>query len=157
MSVHTLVNHPEDRSAVIDKIAVALRQTMVETAKAQTYHWNVTGIAFAPLHALFQEIYEDHFAAQDALAERIKALGGHADGRLSKAVEENSIDECAGAISAEAMVATLSEDQRTIARTMTSLVQLAERSGDAVTADLATERAMIHEKFAWMLAAHLGS
>ena len=91
MSVHTLSSHLEDRSAVIDEIVAALRQTMVETAKAQTYHWNVTGIAFTPLHALFQEIYEDHFAAQDVLAERIKALGAHADGRLSKAIEENSI------------------------------------------------------------------
>ena len=76
---------------VIESLARTLADTMVETAKAQTCHWNVTGMAFGPLHALFQEIYEDHFNAQDLIAERIKALGGHADGRLSAVLTLSAI------------------------------------------------------------------
>lgn len=66
------------------QIAEALNQCVAETAVAtmlaQNFHWNVTGMAFGPLHQLFQTMYEDHFVAQDDLAERIKALDGHAEG-----------------------------------------------------------------------------
>ena len=64
------------------EIEIALNQSIAElvvtTMMAQNFHWNVTGMAFGPLHELFQKIYEDHFLAQDELAERIKAIGGHA-------------------------------------------------------------------------------
>ena len=43
-------------------------------------------MAFGPLHALFQQMYEDHFTAQDELAERIKALDAHAEGRHSPSI-----------------------------------------------------------------------
>ncbi len=69
------------QDANLEHLATSLAETAIETVKAQNYHWNVTGMAFGPLHELFQRIYEDHFQAQDTLAERIKALGGHADGR----------------------------------------------------------------------------
>ncbi len=71
------------------QIAEALNQCVAETAVttmlAQNFHWNVTGMAFGPLHDLFQKIYEDHFVAQDDLAERIKALDAHAEplGRIA--------------------------------------------------------------------------
>lgn len=68
-------------------IAEALNQTVAETAVttmlAQNFHWNVTGMGFGPLHDLFQKIYEDHFVGQDDLAERIKAIDGHAEGTLA--------------------------------------------------------------------------
>ena len=41
---------------------------------AQNFHWNVTGMAFGPLHDLFQKIYEDHFTAQDDLADTTNVL-----------------------------------------------------------------------------------
>ena len=66
-------------AAVIDALHQTLAETCVATMKAQNFHWNVTGMAFGPLHDLFQTIYEDHFEAQDDIAERIKALDGHAD------------------------------------------------------------------------------
>ncbi|MEL6268064.1 MAG: ferritin-like domain-containing protein, partial [Pseudomonadota bacterium] len=64
--------------AIVDGLSQGLAETVVTTMKAQNYHWNVTGMAFGPLHDLFQKIYEDHFSAQDELGERIKALDAHA-------------------------------------------------------------------------------
>ena len=40
-------------SEVAEGLATALFGTMIETAKAQTYHRNVTGMVFESLHALF--------------------------------------------------------------------------------------------------------
>ena len=48
------------------------------------------------LHALFQEIYEDHFQAQDDLAERIKAMDMHAGGQLAALPERSKIRDVDG-------------------------------------------------------------
>ena len=50
------------RTEIVDALNQSVAETAVTTMLAQNFHWNVTGMAFAPLHALFQDIYEDHFA-----------------------------------------------------------------------------------------------
>ena len=72
---------------VAEALYQCVAETTVTTMMAQNFHWNVTGMAFGPLHALFQEIYEDHFTAQDDLAERIRTIGHAVDGRLHSMIE----------------------------------------------------------------------
>ena len=155
MSVSAIAERTLTVCDVIEHLQQALSETIVATSKAQTYHWNVTGMAFGPLHALFQDIYEDHFAAQDDLAERIKALGGHADGRPSVALQRSSITECAGHLKAEAMVEQLAGDERKLSETMRGAARAAEDVGDFASHDLAVDRIAAHDKFAWMLESHL--
>ena len=81
------------RQSICAAINQAVAETVVTTMLAQNFHWNVTGMAFGPLHELYQKIYEDHFEAQDDLAERIKALGGHANGKLVDMVEASKVSE----------------------------------------------------------------
>ncbi|MEO0624371.1 MAG: DNA starvation/stationary phase protection protein [Pseudomonadota bacterium] len=141
--------------AIIEGLTQALAETAVETMKAQNYHWNVTGMAFGPLHDLFQKIYEDHFEAQDELGERIKALDGHTEGRLAKLLERAKIEECDGHVDDRTMIANLVADQRTIAGTLAALADVAEKNGDLLTQDMAIARGQVHEKFAWLLNAHI--
>ena len=155
MSVSIVASEHAISTEVAETLAQALSETMVETAKAQTYHWNVTGMAFGPLHALFQEIYEDHFAAQDVIAERMKAIGAHADGRFAQALATSTIKEPEGKPAAIDMVRDLARDQRTLSRTLLTAAHVAERYDDLVTNDLAIERASLHDKFAWMLESHI--
>jgi len=144
-------------AAIVEGLTQALSETAVETMKAQNYHWNVEGMAFGPLHDLFQKIYEDHFEGQDDLAERIKALDAHAEGRLAVMLERSKIEECDGKISDQAMIKALMADQQLLAGTLSALAEVAEKHGDMLTQDLAIERGRTHEKFAWMLRAHLKS
>ncbi len=146
---------PDALAAIVDGLTQAVSETAVETMKAQNYHWNVTGMAFGPLHELFQKIYEDHFVAQDELAERIKALDAHAEGRLAVMLERSKITECEGKIAAEEMVKNLTADQELLAGTLAALAEVAEKHGDMLTNDLAIARGQTHEKFAWMLRSHL--
>jgi starvation-inducible DNA-binding protein len=146
---------PTALEEVVEGLTQAVAETCVATMKAQNYHWNVTGMAFGPLHELFQKIYEDHFEAQDELAERTKALGAHAVGRYDVFLKRSKISECDGDLSAEAMVEAMRADQETLAGTLGALADLAEKHGDMITNDLAIERAAVHEKFAWMLSSHL--
>jgi len=146
---------PEALKAVVAGLTQAIAETSVTTMKAQNYHWNVKGMGFGPLHEMFQTIYEDHFVAQDDLAERIRALGAHAIGRYDAYLAMSKVTECDGHIDAKAMIANLRDDQRTIAGTLQALASVAEEAGDMLTQDQAIERGHIHEKFAWLLDAHL--
>jgi len=141
------------------QINEALNQSVAETAVAtmlaQNFHWNVTGMAFGPLHALFQEIYEDHFQGQDDLAERIKALGGHAEGSLASMLKRSKVEEHDGHASAEDMIKAMMVAEETLAETLAGAGHLAAEAGDTLTEDLAIARGQTHEKFAWMLRAHL--
>ena len=146
---------PDAKAEIIEALHQSLAETAVTTLKAQTFHWNVTGMSFGALHVLFEKIYRDHFDAQDELAERVKALDGHADGRYSEFLKRSAITESDGRLSAKAMVEALKSDQETISATLRALAELAEQHGDIVTNDMAIERANRHDKFAWMLRAHL--
>lgn len=140
---------------VIERLAVVLAETFVVQMKAQNFHWNVTGMAFGPLHDLFGKIYTEHFAAADDLAERIKALGGHADGRYAQFLKLSSIKESDGKLSAKEMVEALRDDQRSLSAALRALAETANKHDDIVTNDMAIARAEAHDKFAWMLGAHL--
>ena len=146
---------PDLRAEVCEALNQALAETAVATMLAQNFHWNVTGMSFAPLHELFQEIYEDHFSAQDDLAERIKALEGHADGNLARMVARSTVTEQSGEASATEMLGAMTRAETTLAATLKSCGDLAARRGDALTEDLCIARGQTHEKFAWILRVHL--
>jgi starvation-inducible DNA-binding protein len=141
------------------EIAAALNQTLAETVVttmlAQNFHWNVTGMSFGPLHALFQQVYEDHFQGQDDLAERIRAIGETAEGKLAVHLERSKVSEGDAHASDVDMIRHLMEAEETIGATLAGLSEIAARHGDIRTEDLAIERGRIHDKFAWMLRAHL--
>lgn len=146
---------PNAKAEIIEALNQSLAETAVETTKAQNFHWNVKGMAFGQLHELFQKIYEDHFAGQDLLAERIKALEGHAEGRMAEFLKRSAIVESDGHLGDTQMLQALVADQETLSTTLRAVAALAEEHGDIVTNDLAIERAAAHDKFAWMLRVHL--
>ncbi|MEM6463441.1 MAG: DNA starvation/stationary phase protection protein [Pseudomonadota bacterium] len=156
MTLGTVEKMSANVNSLTANLRKALAETKIETAKAQTFHWNVQGMAFAPLHALFQEIYEDHFEAEDVIAERLKSIGQSANGSLSVTLATSELAESDAELKASEMVAVLADDQRHLSATMASLAKAAEAEDDIVTTDMATQRAQAHDKFAWMLSAHLG-
>ncbi len=147
---------PYSSIEVTDVIFQALSETAVSTMLAQNFHWNVTGMAFAPLHQLFQDIYEDHFEAQDSLAERIRALGSFVDGSLASMISKSKIKECSERITDKEMIKEMLFAQETLASTFAGVSDIAIKNGDKITEDLCVERGLIHEKFAWFLRAHMG-
>ena len=143
------------RTAIAEALNQSVAETAVTTMLAQNFHWNVTGMAFGPLHDLFQKIYEDHFVAQDDLAERIKALGAHADGTLAGMVSRSKIAEHDGHASDQEMIKIMLDAQEALASTLAGCGALASGHGDTLTEDLCIARGQVHEKFAWFLRSHL--
>ncbi|PTX54197.1 starvation-inducible DNA-binding protein [Litoreibacter ponti] len=143
------------RAAIVDALNQSVAETTVTTMLAQNFHWNVKGMSFGPLHALFQEVYEDHFTAQDDLAERIKALNGHAEATLAGMLKRSKVQEHEGTATDKEMLAAMLEAQETLAGTLASAGALAAEHEDSLTEDLCIARGQTHEKFAWMMRAHL--
>ncbi|MFQ6546770.1 Dps family protein [Aestuariibius sp. 2305UL40-4] len=144
------------KEAICEALNQCVAETKVTTMLAQNFHWNVKGMAFGPLHELFQTIYEDHFVAEDDLAERVRALQGHAEGTLAGMLDRSKVTEHDGHATDKEMIAKLMEAEETLALTLAGSGELAAKHGDTLTEDLCIERGRLHEKFAWMLRAHLG-
>jgi len=146
---------PDATSAIAEALNQSLAETVVTTMLAQNFHWNVTGMSFGALHDLFQKVYEDHFEGQDDLAERVKALGGQAEGNLAGMLKRSKVKEHEGRASDREMVAKLLDAEEIVAATLAQSGELAAEHGDTLTEDLCIARGQEHEKFAWMLRAHL--
>ena len=142
-------------TAIVDALNQCVAETAVTTMLAQNFHWNVTGMAFAPLHELFQTIYEDHFTAQDDLAERIKSLDGHAEATFAGMLKRSKVSEHEGDASDKEMLQKMLDAQQTLAATLAQSGEIAAEHGDTLTEDLCIARGQEHEKFAWFLRAHL--
>lgn len=145
----------DSRAAIAEALNQSVAETAVTTMLAQNFHWNIKGMSFGPLHDLFQKIYEDHFVAQDDLAERIRAVDVHAEGTLAGMIARSKVKEHDGHATDKEMIKIMQEAQETLAATLAGCGQLAAEHGDTLTEDLCIARGREHEKFAWFLRSHL--
>lgn len=146
---------PSDKEAIAEALNQCVAETAVTTMLAQNFHWNVKGMGFGPLHAMFQTIYEDHFIAQDDLAERVRALDMHAEGTLAGMIKRSKVAEFDGKATDKEMIKMLLDAQETTAATLAGAGAVAANANDTLTEDLCIERGLAHEKFAWFLRSHL--
>ena len=140
-----------DIGPVVETLSQVLGDTYRLTFKTHTYHWNVEGPLFHPVHLLTEGQYENLFAAADVLAERLRALGRLTPMHMARMIEDSVIQDLDEVPSARAMIEDLQRDHAKMANRMHTLFTRAEAAHDPVTADLATQRAAFHEKAAWML------
>lgn len=136
---------------VSDSLKVALADSYLLYLKTQNYHWNVTGPNFKSFHLMFEEQYNDLFAAVDLIAERIRALGEKAPGTYAKYIKLANIKEGNEDLDANSMVKELAEDQDIIVKTLSNVLKESQSVGDEVTAGIVTDRIEIHQKNSWML------
>jgi starvation-inducible DNA-binding protein len=146
----------KDRAAVAQGLSKALADTYALYLKTHGYHWNVRGPNFSSLHTLFMDQYTEQWQALDEIAERIRALGEFAPQSGGAFGNLTSIKDGDPELDWEAMVGDLKAGQETVIATLRDLLELADKAGDDVTVDLATQRLTAHEKHDWMLRATLG-
>lgn len=144
-----------EREASVKALKTLLGETYALYVKTHGYHWNVTGPRFSSLHTMFMDQYTELWAALDVIAERIRALGHFAPGSSVEMVADATIQPDNGVPNADAMIANLARGHEAVSRAAKTGIEVAEASGDAVSADLFTQRADIAQKTAWMLRASL--
>ena len=138
----------EDR---VQALNVALADTYVLYLRTQNYHWNVTGMSFASLHALFEQQYTTLAVAIDEIAERIRTLGARAPGSFEEFSQLTSLKSAPVQGGAKEMVNDLILAHEALIQTWKGVLRVAE--GCPGTDSLACDQVSFHEKTLWMLTA----
>lgn len=137
------------------KLNLYLANQMVDYVKKHNLHWNLTGPAFFTLHEKLEELYDETNDILDEVAERILALGGKPVSNMVGALAIATIKELEdGAKSAEQTIHVLISDTEYWIRDSKEIVELAEKEGDHVTADMFNGYTKNYQKLAWMLKAY---
>ena len=143
----------EQRQGVVNLLNNDLSDSYLLVIKTKKFHWDVVGPQFRTLHELWDEQYEAISMNIDAIAERIRALGGYPIGTAQGFLDNSSIREHAGDLpDAEAMVERLVGDHEQIIRNLRSHIdECSDDHHDEGTADFLTAIMEQHEEMAWML------
>lgn len=142
-------------NVLIKSLGVVLADTYVLAVKTHGCHWNVEGMHFSELHALFDGQYTGLFAAADDLAERLRALGAFAPTGMAQLLAQSTVKESGKPLDARAMLADLVKSHEAVVVSIEAARTAAGAAGDAVTDDLLIQRRTAHDKTLWMLRAHL--
>ena len=143
----------EQREGVVELLNRDLSDAYLLLIKTKKYHWDVVGPQFRSLHLIWEEQYQALTQSIDAMAERVRALGGYPVGTAEGFLKYASIKEHAGDIpAATGMVANLVEDHEQVIRNFREHIdQCSEDFHDEGTADFLTGLMEQHEEMAWML------
>lgn len=133
-------------------LAHLLADTYLLALKTQNFHWNVEGPQFYHLHMMFETQYSELQAAADVIAERIRAVGFYSPGSYDEFKKLTQVKEVEGkAYSSQEMVGGLLEDHENVAKSLKKFSAHSAEQGDAISTALFDDRALNHEKTAWML------
>jgi starvation-inducible DNA-binding protein len=147
----------EQRHGVIELLNRDLADLYLLLIKTKKYHWDVIGPQFRTLHELWEEQYTALTENIDALAERVRALGGYPLGTAAGFIQYSTIQEHSNDLpDANEMVARLVQDHEQIIRNLRENIdKCSEEYHDEGTADFLTGLMEQHEEMAWMLRSFL--
>lgn len=146
----------EDRERLIDLLNQLLADAVDLYTQAQQAHWNVKGMMFAELHALFEQIAARVQAQADQLAEQVSALGGTALGTARIAARASRLPEYPlAAVTGRQHIEALAERVARYVEALRGAIARARELGEPVTEDLVTGLARDASMLLWMLEAHV--
>ena len=135
-------------------LQVLLHETLILSLKTQSFHWNVEGPNFGPLHDLFGTQYEFLQEAADTIAERLRALGEYPHPHNSNEGADAVDPIPSKPLHYRKMVQTLAVENEKLGLLCAKGAALTAEE-DPATSNLLAERQMAHQKAAWMLRSHL--
>jgi len=110
------------------------------------YHWNVEGANFSSLHKLFEDQYDGLQELIDEMAERVRALGGVAETKVTLDIAKKTPNAD--------MLKVLAERHEGLSGKMSKKwIPALDKEGDVGSVDLLTRALQLHDKMAWMLRA----
>jgi starvation-inducible DNA-binding protein len=105
--------------------------------KTKNFHWHVSGPHFRDYHLLLDEQAEQIFATTDAIAERVRKIGGttlRSIGHIARL--KRVMDNDADYVTPQDMLAELRDDNKDLAARMRETHALCDEHGDVATASL---------------------
>jgi starvation-inducible DNA-binding protein len=120
--------------------------------KTKNFHWHVSGPHFRDYHLLLDEQGEQIFATTDALAERVRKIGGttlRSIGHVARL--QRVLDNDADYVTPLDMLAELRDDNRQVVLRMREAHSLCDEHGDVASASLFENWIDEAERRAWFL------
>ncbi len=146
-----------NRDGVVKLLSAALADNHVLYIKTRNLHWNLVGPRFHSLHEFYEEQYTEMAKNIDAIAERIRMVGGAAPGSMAEFLKAARLKEKAGArIEGTASLELLLADNEEVVRYLREAIDDCEEKYDDVgTADFLTGLIQVHEEASWMFRSYL--
>ena len=146
----------------VHEIAKSLRVLLADVfalyLKTKNFHWHMSGSHFRDYHLLLDEHGDQIFATTDAIAERGRKIGGvtlRSIGDIFRHQRLSDNDE--NAVSPQAMLTELRDDNRRLVAFLRETHALCERFGDFATTSLIEVWIDEGERRAWFLAETVSS
>jgi starvation-inducible DNA-binding protein len=138
-----------DLSAALN---VLVADTFALYLKTKNFHWHMSGPHFRDHHLLLDEQGDQIFAMTDALAERVRKIGGatlRSIGHIARL--QRVLDNDAEYVTPLDMLAELRDDNRQLAARMREAHGLCDEHGDVASASLLEIWIDEAERRAWFL------
>jgi len=105
--------------------------------KTKNFHWHLSGPHFRDYHKLFDEQAEQLLGMTDAVAERVRKIGGmtlHSIGESSRL--QRIVDNDADFVAPADMLTELTQDNKMLAVALRATHQLCDKHKDVATASM---------------------
>ena len=153
----TLLKTPTDLTPdAIRDISGALNILLADVfglyLKTKNFHWHVSGPHFRDYHLLLDEQGDQIFATTDAIAERVRKIGGttlRSIGHIGRL--QRILDNDGDFVTPMDMLAELRDDNRQITAAMRETHGLCDEYGDVATASLLENWIDEAERRTWFL------
>jgi starvation-inducible DNA-binding protein len=135
-----------------DGLTALLADLFALDFKTRNFHWHVSGPHFRDYHLLLDEQSEHILATTDAIAERVRKIGGvtlHSMGQIAR--HQRIVDNDKECVAAQHMLAELCEDNTQLALPLRSAHSLCDEHGDVASASLIENWIDKAEHRTWLL------
>ena len=136
---------------LVNALKIAFASEFSFYLKAHNFHWNVEGIHFQELHALFDTIYSEVLDSIDPFAENIRKLNAYTPASFGRFSMLSQIDDESSILPPEAMIAELLSDSDKMVKLLKLTFDIATAAGEDGLANFLAERMDAHRKHSWML------
>ncbi|MGH7122337.1 MAG: Dps family protein [Acetobacteraceae bacterium] len=137
-------------------IAAAMNTLLADVftlyVKTKNFHWHVSGPHFRDYHLLLDEQAAQIFAATDAIAERVRKVGGttiHSIGHIARL--QRLKDNDADYVTPQDMLAELREDNLALVRSLRETHGVLSEHGDVASTSMIEVWIDEAERRAWFL------
>jgi starvation-inducible DNA-binding protein len=127
-------NATRDLSAALTTLLADIFALYIKT---KNFHWHMSGPHFRDYHLLLDEQSDQIFATSDAIAERVRKIGGktvHSIGEIARL--QRVLDNDADYVTPPDMLAELREDNKELAARLRETHSLCEEHGDVASSSL---------------------
>lgn len=148
---------PTDLQATATRdIAAAMNGVLADVfalyLKTKNFHWHVSGPHFRDYHVMLDEQSDQVFAMTDAIAERVRKVGGttlRSIGHIAR--NQRILDNDADFVEPSDMLAELCEDNKTLAARLRAAHTVCDEARDIATASLIENWIDETERRTWFL------